>query len=125
MRTVVFDFDGCIHRGYDGYRDGSIYGKIDLELIEFIKELLKDHYVVISSNRPARKIVDHLNNMNLGVKFEVFEKDMNENLFWNTQYVVGVTNQKPIGTLYIDDRGFRYDRECSTKTNIEKIKKYL
>ena len=28
-KTIVFDFDGVIHKGYDGWRDGSIYGELD------------------------------------------------------------------------------------------------
>ena len=92
-KTIVFDFDGVIHTGYTGWKDGSIYGNIDIDLIEYIKLLMKDYYIVISSNRPARQIVEHLN----------------DNMFWNKDNVVGVTNEKPVGVLYIDDRGYRYD----------------
>ena len=35
MKTIVFDFDGVIHRGYKGWKDGTIYGKIDIDLIEY------------------------------------------------------------------------------------------
>lgn len=28
-KTIVFDFDGVIHKGYKGWKDGSIYGEID------------------------------------------------------------------------------------------------
>ena len=56
-KTIVFDFDGVIHSGYRGYRDGSIYGKIDLDLLDYIKDLMKNYYIVISSNRPAEQIV--------------------------------------------------------------------
>ena len=36
MKTVVFDFDGVIHKGYNGWKDGSIYGTIDTELMSYI-----------------------------------------------------------------------------------------
>ena len=31
-KTIVFDFDGVIHKGYKGWKDGSIYGQIDYDL---------------------------------------------------------------------------------------------
>ena len=74
MKTIVFDFDGVIHIGYKGWKDGSIYGCIDTNIIDYMKTLMNDYYIVISSNRPAKQIVEHLNNLNLGVEFELFEK---------------------------------------------------
>ena len=109
-KTIVFDFDGVIHTGYKGWKDGSIYGKIDYNLLYYIKELMKDYYVVISSNRPAEQIVDFLNkDSNNPLDLEVFKKDMKENMYWNKDNVVGVTNEKAVGILYIDDRGYRWD----------------
>ncbi len=105
-KTIVFDFDGVIHKGYNGYRDGSIYGKIDLQIIKIIKEIMKNYYVVISSNRNAEQIVEYMNNLNTGLKFETFKKD--EGIYWEKDDVVGVTNEKAIGIIYIDDRGYRY-----------------
>ena len=32
-KTIVFDIDGVIHKGYKGWKDGSIYGTIDMDLI--------------------------------------------------------------------------------------------
>ncbi len=76
-KTLVFDFDGVIHTGYKGYKDGSIYGKIDYELLEFIYKLMEKYYIVISSNRPAEQIVSYMNNdKNVKRNFEVFKKDM-------------------------------------------------
>ena len=125
-KTIVFDFDGVIHRGYDGWRDGSIYGEIDYELLDFIKILLKNYYVVISSNRPAEQIVDYLNkDSNISLDFEVFKKDFNSNMYWNKNNVVGVTNEKAVGILYIDDRGYRYDKTVKTEQNILNILKLL
>ena len=121
-KTIVFDFDGVIHRGYNGWKDGSIYGEIDYELLDFIKVLIKDYYVVISSNRPAEQIVEYLNkDSNISLDFEVFKKDFNSNMYWNKDNIVGVTNEKAVGILYIDDRGYRYDKTVKTEQNILNI----
>lgn len=117
-KTIVFDFDGVIHSGYRGYGDGSIYGKIDLDLLDYIKDLMKNYYIVISSNRPAEQIVKYMNDLDYGIEFKLFNKDMDENMYWNDPYAIGVTNQKAVGWLYIDDRGFRYK-------NLEDLKKFI
>ena len=117
-KTIVFDFDGVIHSGYRGYGDGSIYGKIDLDLLDYIKYLMKNYYIVISSNRPAEQIVKYMNDLDYGIEFKLFNKDMDENMYWNDSYAIGVTNQKAVGWLYVDDRGFRYK-------NIEDLKKFI
>lgn len=121
-KTIVFDFDGVIHKGYKGWKDGSIYGEIDYNLLCFIREIMKDYYVVISSNRPANQIVEFMNrDMNNPLDFEVFEKDMQGNMYWNKDNVVGVTNQKAVGILYIDDRGYRYKGLADLIDNFRKI----
>ena len=108
-KTIVFDFDGVIHKGYKDWKDGSIYGEIDYELLNYIKELMKNYYIVISSNRPAEQIVEFLkNDCNNPLDFEIFKKDMQGNLYWNKDNVIGVTNEKAVGIIYIDDRGYRY-----------------
>ena len=117
-KTLVFDFDGVIHKGYEGWKDGSIYGKIDFALLDYIKELMKDYYIVISSNRPAIQIVDYMASLDCGIEFEVFEKDFKDNMYWNKDNVIGVTNEKAVGILYIDDRGYRYK-------NLENLQQYL
>ena len=117
-KTIVFDFDGVIHSGYRGYGDGSIYGKIDLDLLDYIKDLMKNYYIVISSNRPAEQIVKYMNNLDYGIEFKLFNKDMDENMYWNDSDAIGVTNQKAVGWLYVDDRGFRYK-------NLEDLKKFI
>ena len=88
-KTIVFDFDGVIHKGYKGYKDGSIYGQIDYDLLYYISELLIEYYVVVSSNRPAEQIVEFLNHdPNNPLDFEVFKKDIQENMYWNKDNVV-------------------------------------
>lgn len=122
-KTVVFDFDGVIHKGYKGYKNGSIYGEIDDNLLDFIKDLMNDFYIVVSSNRDADQIVDFMNRYQNKISFKRFDKDKN-NLYWKDKNAVGVTNQKAIGILYIDDRGYRYNSKNSSKC-IDEIKNIL
>lgn len=120
-KTIVFDFDGVIHKGYKGWRDGSIYGKIDNELLDYVKELMEDYFIVISSNRPAEQIVNRLNEERRDMQFEIFKKDMKDNMYWNKDNIVGVTNEKAVGILYVDDRGFRYEKLEDLKEFIKNI----
>lgn len=123
-KTIVFDFDGVIHKGYEGWKDGTIYGEIDDELLDYIHKLQKDYYIVISSNRPAKQIVDFMNdycdgaNKCIPLVFAEFNKDMEDNMYWTRDYAIGVTNSKPVGVIYIDDRGYRY-------RGLEDLKEYI
>ena len=82
------------------------------------KKLMKNYYIVISSNRPAEQIVEYMNKLNCGIEFKLFNKDMDENMYWNDSDAIGVTSQKAVGWLYVDDRGFRYK-------NLEDLKKFI
>lgn len=121
-KTIVFDFDGVIHTDYEGYKDGSIYGKIDEKVLDYIYQLQKEYYIVISSNRPAAQIVEFMNrycnDYYINLSFEVFNKDMGDNMYWTKDNVIGVTNEKAIGVIYIDDRGYRY-------RGLEDLKEYI
>ena len=123
-KTIVFDFDGVIHKGYKGWKDGSIYGEIDYELLNFIKDLMQDYYIVVSSNRSAEQIVEFMNkDVNNPLDFEVFNKDMKDNMYWSKDNVVGVTNEKAVGVLYIDDRAYRYTSLKILKNSIKDLLK--
>lgn len=126
-KTIVFDFDGVIHLGYKGWKDGSIYGLMNWRLLDYIEELMEDYYIVISSNRPAEQIVEYMNKLGESIdplKFEVFHKN-NDNLYWNKDNVIGVTNDKAIGIIYVDDRALRYDNLEDTYVNILKIQERI
>lgn len=90
-----------------------------------MKKLLENYYVVISSNRPAIQILYYLTDMDLGIEFELFEKYLNENMYWNKDNIIGITNEKAIGILYIDDRAIYYNNNLNTEDNIYYIENRL
>lgn len=118
-KTIVFDFDGVIHVGYDGYRDGSIYGSIDYELLDFIITLMDKFYICICSNRPKQQILDYMN----ALQYKNLEfVDGETNLpFFNEEGKIGVSNSKIAGIVYIDDRGYRYSKLDKMKKDLEYI----
>ena len=56
--------------------------------------------------------------LDCGIDFEVFEKDLKDNMYWSKDNVIGVTNEKAVGILYIDDRGYRY-------RDLESLQKFM
>lgn len=118
-KTIAFDFDGVIHKYSKGWQDGSIYDTIDFELLNFMKELLKNYNIVIYSTRDPEQITNYLNELGI-MKFETFNST-----FWDKKNVIGVTNTKPAAILYIDDRALEYMPGVSTDLNIAMIKTKL
>lgn len=110
-RALAFDFDGVIHIGYDGWRDGTIYGTIDHELMAYIAQLMSAYDIIISSTRPAAQIAQFLTAH--GYKACPFE-----GIFWHSADTIGVTNLKPAAVAYIDDRAVRY-------TGMAQLKEFL
>ena len=104
--TVVFDFDGVVHKydtkwsGVEIISDGPVDG-----IKEAIKEIRKEYEVVIVSTRSAspegmKAIQDWLD-------INVIEVDR-------------ICSEKPPAIVYIDDRAITFDGESSTL--LEKIK---
>lgn len=113
-KTIVFDFDGVIHDYKEGWKDGSIYGKINLDVLVLMEKLLKNYTICISSTRSAEQIYNHMTKFaNIHrLKFELMENKVP--CFWNKEGVIGITNMKPAGVIYIDDRALHFDinNEC-------------
>ena len=103
-KTIVFDFDGVIHLGYEGWKDGTIYGTINWRLLDYIEELLEDYYVVISTNRPAQQIVDYFEKIKENIeplKFEVFKSFLLylEELIWHVYVQMANPDLLPVGII--------------------------
>lgn len=106
-KTIVFDFDGVIHRYSKGWQDGSIYDKPVDGIKEVIEQLRNEYKIVIVSTRSSTK--------------EGKESILN----WLKKYnikVDDVLKEKPPAIMYIDDRAINFNGNC--KTLIAKIKNF-
>ena len=102
MKTIAIDFNGVIHEYSKGWQGGKIYDPILPEAINSIKTILMEgNHVFILAVGPTAAIADHMNALNLGVKFEVIPEEAPS---WEKDNIVGVTNRKLPFTVLIDDR---------------------
>lgn len=93
-KTIVFDFDGVIHKYSKGWQDGSIYDEPVEGIKELIDELRKDFDVVIVSTRCR----------DLRCQLEMKE--------WLEKYDIVVddyTSIKVPAVMYIDDRAICFN----------------
>ena len=95
MKTIVFDFDGVIHKYSKGWQDGSIYDEPVPGIKTIIDELRKENYqVVIVSTRCST------------------EQGITEMTEWLNKYDIEVDRiqkEKPPALIYVDDRAICFD----------------
>ena len=98
-KTIVFDFDGVIHKYSKGWQDGSIYDEPVKGIKEVIDELRKDYKIVIVSTRSAT------------------EQGKNNIIEWLKKYnieVDDISKGKPPALIYVDDRAINFNGNCKT-----------
>lgn len=93
-KTIVFDFDGVIHKYSKGWQDGKIYDEPVDGIKEIINELHKEYDIYIVTTR-ARDLSQQLDVQNYLDKYGI-EYDC-------------VTSIKVPATMYIDDRAVTFD----------------
>ena len=98
-KTIVFDFDGVIHRYSKGWQDGSIYDKPTEGIKETIEELRKEYKIIVVSTRSAT------------------EEGRKSILDWLDKYGIEVDDviaEKPPAIMYVDDRAVNFNGNCKT-----------
>lgn len=116
--TIVFDFDGVIHKYSEGWKDGSIYDEPNMEAIKAIKHIQSFGYsVAIVSTRKPKDILRWCRRKNLFVCDLIPDYE----IFWNNTKSVGITNRKIAALAYVDDRAVMYNNESHNDllTNIQ------
>lgn len=95
QKTIVFDFDGVIHKYSKGWQDGSIYDEPNRNIKETIDQLRAKNYkvVIVSTRCNTLEGINEINN-------------------WLSKYnivVDDICKEKPPAIVYIDDRAIKYD----------------
>lgn len=107
-KTIVFDFDGVIHKYSKGWQDGSIYDKPVPGIRELIEELREEYEVVIVSTRAKDQLEDMMK--------------------WLKKYSIKVdyiTELKMPAIVYIDDRTILFNgNTLNLKHQIQNFKNW-
>ena len=119
-KAVAFDFDGVIHKYSEGWKDGSIYDKPNMEILDLILSLqLANIPCVIISTREPNQIKEWWDKQG----FTIMAKPLCfETKFFNDCTYVGITNRKIPAQLYIDDRAYRYTGQTAKEFLIDQKK---
>ena len=98
-KTIVFDFDGVIHRYSRGWQDGSIYDIPNKGIKETIEALRNKNYevVVVSTRCETEAGIEAIKTYLQ--KYEII--------------VDRVCKEKPPALVYIDDRAICYDPDAT------------
>lgn len=111
VQTVGVDFDGVIHSYDEGWKDGSIYGKLLPGAGLALETLMEQYAVFIFSTRDPIQIAKWMAEQGFAVRVEIFD-DGTENTdleFWNEQGIILITQRKLPAIAYIDDRAVRFE----------------
>ena len=128
---IAFDFDNVIHKYRKGWKDGSIYDELDLEMLALIKQLLDaGHKVFILTTRSRFQVKKHFDffkekvdgqtwvGNEPGMDFSYWENRMIPfkyqtfwlfRKFWNKKGVCGICNHKAVFDVLIDDRAINFN----------------
>ena len=106
--VIAIDFDGVIHKNSLGYHDGTVYDEPIPGAIKAIKALSKDNTIVIFSCKALtdRPVIQGKTGIELIEEW--LEKYEIRNL------VSEVTFKKPRASIYIDDKGYRFENWNNT-----------
>ena len=100
--NIAIDFDGVIHE-FNGWGDGTCYGKPLVGALEAIKLLSKKYNIIIftAKSKPNRPLVEGKTGTEL-----VWDWLKKYNV---DSYIKEVTAEKPRAKIYIDDKGYRFN----------------
>ena len=114
LENVAIDFDGVIHDFSKGWHDGTCYGDPLPGALEAIKELSKNHNIIIftAKVKPSRPLVNGKTGKQLVTE-------------WLERYGVlncvdEITCEKPRARIYIDDKGYHFKNWKDTLTSLER-----
>ncbi len=103
--TVAIDFDGVLHKYSMGWADGTCYDPPLDGAIEFLKDQMLTNSVFIFSTRMPEHIIEWFTKYAPEIPTESITVGTQ---FYNKMGVIGVTRQKIVAHVYVDDRGITF-----------------
>lgn len=121
--TIAIDFDGVIHAYSRGWADGTIYDPPIPGALDGLRSLMAENAVFIHTTREPEQVMHWLGQHGLEATIEercpncwtepaATCRGCNRSgliTFWNQRGVLLVTNRKLAATVYVDDRGLRFE----------------
>ena len=106
--VIAIDFDGVIHKNSLGFHDGTVYDEPIPGAIDAIKKLSKNNTIVIFSCKALtdRPVVQGKTGIQL-IEDWLEKHDIRS-------LVSDVTFKKPRASVYIDDKGYRFENWNAT-----------
>ena len=105
-KTIAIDLDGVLNE-YNGKYDEHKIPNIKAGAKDFIIELSKDYKLILFTTRNSKQAEEWL-------------KENNVN-----QYFSEITNNKPLASIYIDDRALKFEDDYNkTLNDIKNYKVY-
>ena len=100
---IAIDFDGVIHKNSKGFFDGTVYDEPMEGVEDALKQLNKKYKIIIFTCKvkPDRPLIKEKSGNEL-----IKEWLSKYNLL---QYVHEITCEKPRASVYIDDKGYRFE----------------
>jgi hypothetical protein len=108
MKTIAIDFDGVIHKYSKGWQDGTIYDEPMEGSLDAIKQLAVNNKLIIFSTRAKG------------------DGNLAEMKHWLDKhgflpFISEITHEKAIASIYIDDRGLRFNDWSNTMETLTEM----
>jgi hypothetical protein len=105
---IAIDFDGVIHKNSKGFYDGTVYDEPIEGVKDALKKLSKQYKIIIFTCKvkPDRPLIKGKTGKEL-IEAWLSKHDL-------LHYISEITCEKPRATIYIDDKGYKFNNWGST-----------
>lgn len=121
--TISVDFDGVIHAYSKGWTDGTIYDVPIVDALYSLELLMQRDAVFIHTSRNPRQVARWIEKRTwhhilctTRIPRNWFGK---RKPFWNKRGILLVTDRKLSASIYIDDRGYRFESWKETLSELD------